>query len=288
MAGRRLSLVFSPRTTARPLRPGCPLNKLIKKHEKSDIVELGDGSLWRKENWSHTDSESCSESNAETEMTTVSSNSGGSKGRSNSTERGSAIARSYDRNNLTQLWPDNTTISRTSARGAGASSESSWSNGTSISTGKTKTKTDTRGTSDTEGTSYSRTRGRAETNAVSDSIGRSRSRASTNGTESGFARGTTHGQSTSQPVANLPTEILVRCWRDDTVALKWAATPSGSTSSLNLGLTLLIHHLFAAWAEKERAMIAARTTGLAAAKARGVTGSENRKPKHLVGKGQTR
>jgi hypothetical protein len=47
MAGRRLSLVFSPRTTARPLRPGCPLNKLIKKHEKSDIVELGDGSLWR-------------------------------------------------------------------------------------------------------------------------------------------------------------------------------------------------------------------------------------------------
>ena len=37
MAGRRLSLVFSPRTTARPLRPGCPLNKLIKKHEKESL-----------------------------------------------------------------------------------------------------------------------------------------------------------------------------------------------------------------------------------------------------------
>ena len=53
MAGGGLNLVFSPRTTARPLRPGCPFNKhrgnvmLIKKHDKSDILELEDGSLWR-------------------------------------------------------------------------------------------------------------------------------------------------------------------------------------------------------------------------------------------------
>jgi hypothetical protein len=53
MAGGCLSLVFSPRNTARPLWPGCPLNEhrryvmLIKKHDSSDIVELEDGSLWR-------------------------------------------------------------------------------------------------------------------------------------------------------------------------------------------------------------------------------------------------
>ncbi len=53
IASGRLSLVFSPRTAARPLWPGCPLNEhrgyvmLIKKHDSSDIVELEDGSLWR-------------------------------------------------------------------------------------------------------------------------------------------------------------------------------------------------------------------------------------------------
>src|SRR5204863_3947540 len=52
MADGCLSLVFSPRTRARPLGRGCPLLTsptvmLIKKHDKSDIVELDDGSLWR-------------------------------------------------------------------------------------------------------------------------------------------------------------------------------------------------------------------------------------------------
>ena len=52
MADDCLSLVFSPRTRARPLGRAVRFNEhrgnviLIKKHDKNYMVELDDGSLW--------------------------------------------------------------------------------------------------------------------------------------------------------------------------------------------------------------------------------------------------